>query len=80
MDTSSSQLADEPPAPAPPSPPVAVEEEKPGFHGMYFGILITFVIFWAIYLFLYFFEYETAGDYFFYMSSYVVRSSLICLA
>ena len=49
-----------------------VVEEKKGFSGMYFGILVSFVIAWAIYLFLYFFETGYAGDYYFFAYSYLV--------
>jgi len=54
-------------------------EEAGGFNGMYFGILVSFAIFWAVYLFLYFFEYGTGGDYYFWASSYGTLVTLIAL-
>ena len=47
-------------------------EEKAGFVAMYYGILVLFVILWTIYLFLYFFEYGSAGDSTFWLTSYGV--------
>jgi len=61
------------------APPAPVVEEKKGFSGMYFGILTGFVILWTIYLFLYFFEYGGAGDYTFFLSSYITLFVLISL-
>jgi len=49
---------------------------KKGFSGMYFGILVSFVIAWAIYMFLYFFEYGTPGNAYFYTYSYIVSLAL----
>lgn len=56
-----------------------IEEEAGGFNAMYYGILVTFVILWTIYLFLYFFEYGSAGDSAFWLSSYGTLVTLIAL-
>mmetsp|Transcript_105416 Transcript_105416/g.169669 ORF Transcript_105416/g.169669 Transcript_105416/m.169669 type:complete len:170 (+) Transcript_105416:53-562(+) len=56
-----------------------VEEETGGFSAMYYGILVSFAIFWTVYFFLYFFEYGTAGDYYFWASSYGTLVFLIAL-
>jgi hypothetical protein len=54
-------------------------EEKAGFVAMYYGILVLFVILWTIYLFLYFFEYGSAGDSTFWLTSYGGLVVLIAL-
>jgi len=53
--------------------------ENGGFSAMYYGILVSFAIFWTVYFFLYFFEYGTAGDYYFWASSYGTLVFLIAL-
>ena len=78
-----------PPRPAvpPKAPPLATQalqqveavEEKAGFVAMYYGILVLFVILWTIYLFLYFFEYGSAGDSTFWLTSYGGLVVLIAL-
>jgi hypothetical protein len=70
---------------APPARPTTtvlqevVQEQSGGFSAMYYGILITFGILWTIYFFLYFFEYGTAGDYYFWSTSYMTLVFLIAL-
>jgi len=39
---------------------------------------VTFVIFWTAYFFLYFFEYGSGGDYYFWASSYGVCACRAC--
>jgi hypothetical protein len=44
---------------------------------MYTGILVLFGIMWTIYFFLYAWQYDSMGNYSFFLSSYIVRKHLI---
>uniref|UniRef100_A0A7S0F456 V-type proton ATPase subunit S1/VOA1 transmembrane domain-containing protein n=1 Tax=Hanusia phi TaxID=3032 RepID=A0A7S0F456_9CRYP len=57
----------------------ATTEAKTGFRAMYYGILITFGIMWTVYFFLYYFEYDYAGNYAFWAMSYITLVLLIAL-
>jgi hypothetical protein len=53
----------------------ATDKEYTGsVYAMYTGILVLFGIMWTIYFFLYCWQYESFGNYSFFVSSYVVSS------
>lgn len=62
------------------SAPETDEEEYTGsVYAMYTGILVLFGIMWTIYFFLYAWQYDSMGNYSFFLSSYIVLVVLIAL-
>mmetsp|Transcript_8554 Transcript_8554/g.21267 ORF Transcript_8554/g.21267 Transcript_8554/m.21267 type:complete len:182 (-) Transcript_8554:64-609(-) len=55
----------------------AVPAVKKGFVAIYYGLLVSFAIFFTALLFLYFFQYGYAGDYYFFAYSYMVLVFII---
>jgi len=50
---------------------------KKGFVAIYYGLLVSFAIFFTAILFIYFFQYGVAGDYYFFAYSYMVLVFII---
>uniref|UniRef100_A0A7S0LX96 V-type proton ATPase subunit S1/VOA1 transmembrane domain-containing protein n=1 Tax=Cryptomonas curvata TaxID=233186 RepID=A0A7S0LX96_9CRYP len=57
----------------------AAAEYTGSVYAMYTGILVLFGIMWTIYFFLYCWQYESFGNYSFFVSSYIILVVLISL-